>query len=221
MKSPLEDQGIQDCWNHIGVYGDSTCPELLKYHHCRNCSVYLQAGRALLEREPPSGYQSEWTRLLAQEKTATERGSLSVVLFRIGTHWLALPTRTFKEVSELSSIHSIPHRSNEVLLGFVQVGGELHLCVAMDQVLGLQSEALPGGKHGRAFRRLIVAELQGHRWVWSADEVFGVVRFDPDSQLPETGSMPTLAGGRFLWGEEEVFYLDEETVSTMLLRSLS
>ena len=48
-----------DCWNHIGVSGDGTCPELVKVVHCHNCPVYAAGGRSLLEREPPAEYLHE------------------------------------------------------------------------------------------------------------------------------------------------------------------
>ena len=35
---------VSDCWNKIGVNGDGTCRELVKFIHCRNCPVYSSAG---------------------------------------------------------------------------------------------------------------------------------------------------------------------------------
>jgi chemotaxis-related protein WspD len=219
---PVERPGIQDCWNQIGVYGDSSCSELINFHHCRNCPVYKQAGRTLLERESPSSYRSQWTEQLAAEKKAAERGTVSVVLFRVGMQWLALATQTFKEVSDLAPFHRIPHRINEVFLGLVQIRGELQLCVAIDKALGMDFQAPQTGKTGSsAFRRLILAELEGHRWVWAVDEVFGVVRFVPESLNSPSDRSAAPIHGVFLWQEEEVLFLDEATLAAVLLRSLS
>jgi chemotaxis-related protein WspD len=82
-----------DCWNQIGVAGDGTCPELEKVIHCRNCPVYSAGGRHLPEREPPEDYLREWTRALAEEKDEDKAAdTLSVLIFRLGQEWLALPT---------------------------------------------------------------------------------------------------------------------------------
>lgn len=76
---PKSPSNSQDCWNTIGVKGDRTCPELTAAIHCRNCAIYSQGGRQLLDREPPSGYQQEWTRLLAEttENTENTQGSIA------------------------------------------------------------------------------------------------------------------------------------------------
>src|ERR1043166_3860216 len=81
-----------DCWNHIGVSGDGTCPELVKVVHCRNCPVYAAGGRSLLEREPPVEYLHEWTQALAEEKDEdTAADTLSVLIFRLGRARLGPP----------------------------------------------------------------------------------------------------------------------------------
>lgn len=41
---------IDDCWNRIGVRGDSTCPKLQDYFRCLNCPTYAAGASALLDR---------------------------------------------------------------------------------------------------------------------------------------------------------------------------
>ena len=83
--------------NQIGVSGNGTCPELAKVVHCRNCPVYAAGGRSLLEREPPAEYLHEWTQALAEKDEDTAADTLSVLIFRLGREWLALPTRVCQE----------------------------------------------------------------------------------------------------------------------------
>src|SRR3954447_17010360 len=83
---------IDPCWQKIGVYGDGTCQELPKAIHCRNCSVYSNAGLQLLNRPLPKEYRREWTTHFAREKQATVSSKISAVPFRINREWLALPT---------------------------------------------------------------------------------------------------------------------------------
>ena len=60
------------CWKEIGIWGDSSCPELKKASHCRNCPVYSAAGIRMLDRPLTPGYLEEWTELLARPKTPRE-----------------------------------------------------------------------------------------------------------------------------------------------------
>ncbi len=57
---------LDDCWNRIGVWGNSECPELDKHAHCRNCPVYSSAAAQMLNGEPEPGYLREWTELVAR-----------------------------------------------------------------------------------------------------------------------------------------------------------
>jgi len=64
----FEELQINDCWKKIGVWGDSTCPELKEHGHCRNCPVYSSAAAQLLNGTPPSRYLEEWTSLVARKR---------------------------------------------------------------------------------------------------------------------------------------------------------
>lgn len=132
-----------DCWNKIGVKGDRSCPELSKHVHCRNCPVFTAAGQRLFEREPPPGHLSEWTKRLAEPEIPVEQGTVSVLVFRIGEEWLAADIALLVEIGELRPIHTIPHRTNEILAGLVNIRGELELCVSLGGLLGIKTEFPP------------------------------------------------------------------------------
>ena len=74
--APLEtvEAGLQDCWNHIGVMGDHSCPLLVEAIHCQNCGVYGAAGRSLLQRVAPPGYVEEWIQILADGPESPDSG---------------------------------------------------------------------------------------------------------------------------------------------------
>ena len=194
-----------DCWNHIGVWGDRSCPELLKVVHCHNCPVFAGAGRRFLDAPSPDGYAQEWTERLAPpiEEAATDLQS--VLIFRLGEEWLALPAQVLLEVASPRPIHRIPHRAG-LLAGLVNIRGELYLCARLAQLLGIR--AADGGSGGR----LIVVERDGDRWVFPVEEVDQVYRF---STAELTGAPATLARaaarltqGVFVWRERSIGYLD-------------
>ena len=175
----------QQCWNRIGVRGDRSCPELLKVTHCNNCPVFATAGRRFLDAPSPAGYLDEWTARLAVRDEIREGDESSVLVFRLGDEWLALPVAVLVEVTRPRMQHRIPHRGG-LLAGMVNIRGELHLCVRLDLLLGVAAVADPDPE----VRRLVVIRRAGEGWAFAADAVDQVHRV----LLPElTTAAPTLA----------------------------
>jgi len=143
----------KDCWNQIGVMGNCTCPELEQLIHCRNCPVYLAANPRLVEHEatgedrdslsesaianrgtnplPPETKEvpldSDGDTLANGLTTLDSSNTVSVLIFRLGVEWFGLSAKLFKEVTQTKKIHTVPHRSNQIFLGVVNVRGELLL----------------------------------------------------------------------------------------------
>lgn len=167
------------CWISEGIYGNASCPELEDFGHCRRCPVYTEAGRDLLDRPIPEGLLEERAALMAESKEEERARSLSVMVFRMEDEWLALETQFFEQVAETAVIHTIPHRSNRVFRGIVNIDGELHLCVSIKGLLGLA----PGEgaqSTNAALPRLMVVKKYGRRFVFPVDEVRGVHRISED-----------------------------------------
>jgi chemotaxis-related protein WspD len=212
------------CWHEIGVYGRGSCEELTKFIHCRNCPVYSSAGVQLLDRPLSAEYRRESTEHFAQEKKHATPSKLSAVLFRISSEWLALPTQAFQEVAERRLIHSLPHRRLGVVLGLVNVRGELLICVSLGRLLGLENiptaENLRTGQH-----RLMVLNWDGQRFAFPVQEVQGIHRFQPHDIKPSPATIakshPSHTQGVFLWRNRSVGFLDGETLFSALNRSLT
>jgi len=227
---------VHDCWNRIGVEGNATCRELVKYIHCRNCPVYSAAGLQLLDRPLPTDYRRERAEHYAQRKMISRPARLSVVIFRIAGEWFALPTTTFQEVAEHRVIHTLPHRRRGLALGLVNVRGELLVCASAARLLGLETPE-PGVRspkweprtvdsgHGSVFDRLLVAVWNGLQVVFPVAEVQGIQRFQKDAmkEPPATigRSSLTYTKGVFDWGGRTVGLLDAEAFFTALNRSLA
>ena len=215
---------MTDCWNTIGVRGDRSCPELRQYVHCRNCPVYSAGARRLLDADAPAGYRAEQTDHFAKRKPAAGLVMNSVVIFRIGAEWLALPASCVKEVAELLPIHSLPHRQSGAILGVASVRGELLACMSLGCVLGLDESA--GGTQGRltVHRRLLVLRHEQVRAVCPVDEVHSLHRFHPQDldEVPATVSRATAtySNGLLLWQGHAVGVLDAELVFHTLKRTV-
>ena len=228
VRTPLEDldrPAINDCWNRIGVRGDGSCPELRQYVHCRNCPVYSAGAAALLDADAPASYFADRTAHFAAPAPAEDGETRSVVIFRVASEWLALPTAVVIEVSNLLPIHSLPHRPNGVVLGLASVRGELLVCVSLRQIVG--AEPLAAASHERsdtAYKRLLVLRREAVRVVCPVDEVHGIHRFHPRElkDLPTTVAKATVTYSTALlaWRGHSVGTLDDQLLFYTLKRSL-
>lgn len=219
---------VVDCWRRIGIGGDRSCPELEVHVHCRSCPVYSSAARTFFDRPAPAGYLAEWTRLLGREKQVIDADSISVLVFRLLGEWLALSTKVLAEVTHPRPVHRIPHRTDETLLGLVNVRGQLQLCVSMHGLLGVDPDESTLAQEstedaGRMITpRLVVVESKSKRWAFPAEEVRGVGRI-PRGQLRVVPSTLTKVSSYsqavFTWRGHSIGLLDEHRVLAAL-RSL-
>ena len=223
---PFARAALNDCWNKIGVRGDGSCPELERHVHCRNCPVYSAAAARLLDAELPAGHLAEWTGHFSGVQKTEEAGAHSVVIFRIGAEWLALPTAVFSEVATLRAVHSLPHRRDGVVLGLANVRGTLLVCVSLGDVLGLEKTGPAKKEKGQAqHRRLLVISGDGKRLVFPVDEVHGIHRCQPSElrEAPATVAKATATYTKTVlaWRGTTVGCLDDQLLFYTLNRSLS
>jgi chemotaxis-related protein WspD len=202
---------VFDCWTTIGVEGNRTCRELQTFIHCRNCPVYSAAARQLLDRPLSADYRREWTEHFALEKKLAAPLKTSALIFRIGPEWLALPTQIFQEVAERRRIHTLPHRRQGIVLGLVNIRGELLICASLGRLLGLEPET-PRGQSRTVYDRLLVVASEGNRLTFPVEEVHGIHRFHRDDlkEPPATvaQSAQTYTQGIFPWREHTVGFLN-------------
>lgn len=178
----------KSCWNSIGVWGDSSCPEIRKFNHCRNCPLFINAGKELFEKEPPEGYLQEWTEILSKEKTDDEKADNSYLIFRLGGEWFAIDSSVIVEVTDNSVIHSLPHQRSRILKGIVNVRGEIKLAVELHNLFGVENLESSDAKKIKVFTRQIVIQKGKDSWVIPVDEIKGVLKFNEKkvTSLPAT-----------------------------------
>jgi chemotaxis-related protein WspD len=206
------------CWKSIGITGDGSCVRLVQYIHCRNCPVYEAAAAQLLDVEAPPHYIQEWTDLIAAETRVMNIETLAVVIFRVGTEWLALPATVFKEVAADRLVHSLPHRRNATLLGLVNIRGELLVCASLRHILGVELGAALA-----SIPRMLVIQQNGDRTVCPVDEVHGIERLQVQTLKPVPATLSTAAitytRGVLSWRQRSVGVLDAELLFHILNRS--
>ncbi|MFM1889702.1 MAG: hypothetical protein RLZZ565_459 [Planctomycetota bacterium] len=136
------------------------------------------ATRRLLERPLGPEELEAQTREVARvlEEDACDRTSILVV--ECGGERIGLPGSLVRRVSGPSPVHRVPHRSNAVLKGIVNLGGQLSLVGDLVALLELPRPAgAKAGDAGRDRRMLLLGESL-EQWVVEVDRVLGVLRLE-------------------------------------------
>lgn len=223
MSSPRS-AGIDDCWNRIGVQGDGSCPRLDVHIHCRNCPVFTRAATELLDRPLAEDYLAERTREIGLSQPAVESGGIVALVFRLGGEWLALPAKVCLEVTENLRPHTIPSRRNGLVLGLVNVRGELVISVSLDRLFGILSGNAEGGTIGGG-QRLVIIEKYKSRFAFPVLEVSGLRTVLPSEieAIPATlaSSPEHYVRDIFTHHARSVGLIDDELLFFALNRSLA
>lgn len=217
---------IDDCWNRIGVWSrqQSNCPELKQVIHCRNCRKYAAAGRNMLKRPVPADYAAEWTERFSAPKESRDAELNSALVFRLGDEWLGLASRYINEITPIRTIHSLPHRTNELVKGLVNIRGELKICVSLGALLQLERARESYVIDHEIHERMIHVTKDDHSFVFPVSEVHGVRNYD-DSSLKATPatvakSRHTFTSGILPWNDRHIGVLDVELVFFALAKGL-
>ncbi len=228
-KQQQADFKIDDCWNSIGVWStvDSRCEKLKKVIHCRNCEVYSAAGRRMLERPLPDGYEDEWKNIFSIEKKQQATGTKSVTIFRLGKEWMALPTTSIQEVTDVCSVHSIPHQTTTVLRGLVNLRGQLKICISLGQLMKIEKAERYSGKETkeRIYERMIAVKHNDSQYVFLVSEVSGTFHYNEYDLKPAPATLSQATGtytqGILSWNDKSVACLDAELLFYSMEKKLA
>jgi chemotaxis-related protein WspD len=159
------------------------------------------------------------------ERRGQAEEALSVLIFRLGREWLALPTHICQEVAEMRPIHTLPHLSGPVLLGLVNIRGQIRLCVSLSELLGLATADLTGqGTNHKNRQCLVVVARNSDHWVILVDELYGIQRFHlnavRNAPMTVAKAMPRLTKGVIDWQDKSLGYLDDELVFLALRKEV-
>jgi chemotaxis-related protein WspD len=121
-------------------------------------------------------------------------------------------------------MHSVPHRRLGVVLGLVNIRGELFICVSLARLLGLAQD-ICRERLRREPLRLLVVHAETQRFAFPVDEVHGVHRFNLDEleSPPATvaHAQRSFTRGVLRWRRHMVGCLNAEALFCHLNHSLS
>lgn len=173
----LDQHTIHDCWNRIGVTGDHSCEKLAQAVHCRNCEVYADAAQRNLRRPVNAAYKLEWADHFRQPPDSGKQHDSSCMVFRIGAEWLSLPTSIFVAVAPQAAPHHLPHRNARGLAGIINVSGKLYPCIALADLLDIDSTQTVRRSGRHTFARVLLVQWDGQAFALPVPDLLGIVRY--------------------------------------------
>lgn len=163
--------------------------------------------------------------------SSTASQSRSVLVFRLGREWFALPASRCQQVLIPVSAHTLPHRTNATLLGVVNVQGQMLLKVSLRAILDYQpgvsqpgvsqavsSQAVSSQPGPKVYSRMVVIERtvadEPETWVFDVDELEGIQTV-LDHRLEAVAAGVTASNSActhrvFVWAEQRVSLLDDD-----------
>lgn len=181
----------------------------------QTASVYLLQRSVSLEH-----LTAQAARLAQPLSQTTASESRSVLVFRLGREWFALPASCCQQVLIPVPAHTLPHRANATLLGVVNVEGQMLLKVSLREILDYQlgTAQLGSGQSGpKVYPRMVVIERtaadEPETWVFDVDELEGIQTVLED-RLEAVAAGVTAANSActhrvFVWAEQRVSLLDD------------
>ena len=181
----------------------------------------------LLDRDVPEASVRESTAHVAAKKSVVELGTKSIVIFRIGTEWLALPTGVFQEIGDKRTVRRLPDHRGGILSGLVNVRGELLLCIALGVILGLDKAAhAERPAESNSAERLMICKRNDGRLAFQVSEVHGLHRYHPRELRAPPATLAKAAAGIYTlgvipWKNTIVGCLDDELLFYALNKGLA
>ncbi len=179
-----------------------------------------------MDTAAPNDYWPRWTEHFAQPPPAADADTYSVMIFRVGAEWLAIPTRLCVEITHSQAIHTLPHQRNAAILGVTNVRGVLLVCISLAALLHL-TPAAPTTANRRTVLadRLLVLGWSDGAVAVPVDEVLGVRRCRARDlqEIPATVArgQATYTKGILQSDEHSIGLLDEQLLCYTISRSLA
>ena len=179
----------------------------------------------LFDRPYNIKYLEEWEAIISEvPEAAQDYKEIPVVVFRLGDQWFGLAVNAFLEIATLRKINTIPHKTDPVILGIVNLRGQLRICFSLHKLLDVE-ESVSLAEDRVYYSRLVAISCEEGTWTFVVNEVDSIytVDFLHLSNIPVNIS---LARENYLKGvaeinDRKVYIIDEEMLFNSLKRRLS
>lgn len=166
-------------------------------------------------------YRAENTPQRVDTTGSVIRHTEAMLTFRLEDRWFAVAVRNINEIAPYTAIHHIPHNSNELFLGLVNINGSVCVCYSLKYLLDVEAK----GNHNtfaksNTFRRLIVVKLSSRSYVFQVDEIGGIDRYDNDEFIQDSliacKANDNLFSGAYRTQEYDVTCINTDKLTAMI-----
>jgi len=191
----------------------------------RSARSGLDAMGRLLDRALSAEDLALQTREVAASVEPEQGDLASVLVVEVGGERFGLPGSLVRRVVPPAAVHRIPHRSNSVLRGLCNLGGQLLLTGSLEALM----ELAPASGSAAATRRMLILADPAGAWAVEVDRVHGVVMVER-TQFRDPPATVRAARDRFsdrlfpdpsATGGDRIALLDAERLLQGLARSLA
>jgi len=182
---------VIDCWNQRGVWAKEKrdCPELAHYSHCRNCLIYIRAGRKTLDQAVPHNYDMTWVDSWLKEPQEVQLlQQQRMIVFCLHDQYFALSLLQVREVLAIKLPTPLPHSNTAVLRGLTHVRGEVCLYLSLSGFLSMPHIAIADDLQRK---QLIYSSIGEQALVFPVDSIHGIIPYHDDHLQPIPDSLPS------------------------------
>lgn len=191
----------------------------------------ITTANKLFDRFPDPLYLEECTRQLAQpqEVVSEEVKESSFVVFRLSNEWFGLSALVFSEIATMRAVNILPHKMDPILLGVVNLRGQLCISFSLHVLLGLdekEQETKSVEKRSKIhYSRLIAISYEKQIFTFPVDDVDSVFQFDLSKMMNVpvniSHSKENFLKGVVILQDKRINIINEEILFSTLLRRLS
>jgi chemotaxis-related protein WspD len=182
-----------------------------------------KTGRGFLDRAIPSSFIDENTSKYSVKPENEILKQKSFIVFRVLDKWVALKTKFFFESFDEKFIHIVPHRTNELFAGLINIHGKLLMAVDISSLINAGDTQK--GTSKKDLKRMLQIGNGKIRFVIKADEVIGNVHVDEEKieDLPESisGSKDAVFKSRVFLRDKQVLIIDEDVFFEQIDKKLN
>ena len=166
----------------------------------------------LLDRESSLEDLESYKEKIRKAPKKEKKSKLVFFLFRLEQEWFALSASCIKAVNPTTQTHSLPHKSNEILLGITNVEGIFIPEIDLKNLLKIDLKT--GSSVNKHLSILIQSNSQ--TFIFKTDEIQGIISID-EKQIEALPSNVALnkniyTTGIFSLVEKKVNILSEELI---------
>ncbi|MDA0214593.1 MAG: chemotaxis protein CheW [Planctomycetota bacterium] len=134
----------------------------------------------LLDRPNRPATIAESTKASAESRVLRREPQFNLLIFRCGAEWFAVPADFVVHVSKVTTVHTLPHRTNSSFRGLTALSGAVIPVIDFVGLLGIP----PAPENMLRKPRMVTVGTAQESWAFEAEDVPGVYAIPRNAVKP-------------------------------------